>query len=85
MPNWVEKLLRVRYMPYQVSDLNRLQAMNKKSINFDRQGNVNKGLGYWVALVLGLGGSGVKGAAARWGVLLALAYAFQLKRKSLGL
>lgn len=84
MPNWIDKLLRVRYMPYQASDLKTFQSMNKKSVNFDRQGNVNKGLGYWLALVLGLGGSG-KGAALRWGILLALAYAFQLKRKSLGL
>jgi len=85
VPAWVDKLLRVRYMPYQRSDLERFRKMQAGSVNFDRQGNVTRGLGYWIALVLGLGGSSAKGAAVRWGILLAVAVSLGVRRKTLGL
>lgn len=84
-PNWVEKLLRARYMPYKASELKRLQVMSRKKMNFDRDGNVNKGLGYWLGLIFGLGSSGAKGAVIRWGLVIALAISLGLKKKSIGL
>ncbi|KIH88112.1 aldehyde dehydrogenase (NAD(P)+) [Sporothrix brasiliensis 5110] len=53
-PSWMEGLLRVRYMPYDWSNRRMVDFLAAKP-NFDRNGNVNKGLGYWLRLVLGLG------------------------------
>ncbi|KAL1903265.1 Hexadecenal dehydrogenase [Sporothrix stenoceras] len=54
-PRWMEGLLRVRYMPYDWSQMRMINFLAAKP-NFDRNGNINKGLGYWVRLVFGLGG-----------------------------
>ena len=52
--------------------------MTGKKPNFDRNGAVVKGFGYWTFLILGLGGKGAKGALARWLVILAGYYAAEL-------
>lgn len=85
VPTWMDKLLRVRYPPYQSKDLSQFQAMSRKKMNFDRDGNVNQGLGYWLGFVFGLGSSSAKGAAIRWGLLIVLAVSLGLKKKSIGL
>src|SRR6201999_3947812 len=69
-PGWADKLLRVRYMPYDWAGLRRLRRFTNAKPNFDRSGQIVKGLGYWVGLVLTLGGRGAKGALLRWLVLL---------------
>ena len=86
MPNWADKLLRVRYMPFSKSELSRYLKMSSKKPNFDRSGNINKGLGYWLSLIFKLGGKSGKGAVARWGFLAAiLAVSIELKRRNAGL
>ena len=78
LPSWLENLLRVRYMPYQPWRLKQLQKVVGKKPDFDRDGNVIKGLSYWTKVVLSLGAKGAGGAALRWGVLLAVAFAMGL-------
>ncbi|CCC13044.1 hypothetical protein SMACR_06187 [Sordaria macrospora] len=72
-PTWMDRFLRVRYMPYDWSELRFLQRLTDKKPNFDRQGTVVKGVGYWMWFFLGLGtqGGGAKGALKRWLVVLA--------------
>ncbi|KAL1836203.1 hypothetical protein VTJ49DRAFT_5456 [Mycothermus thermophilus] len=60
-PGWADSLLAVRYMPFDMGKLKLLSRLTEKKPNFDRDGKVVKGLGYWVGLVFGLGGRGVKG------------------------
>jgi beta-apo-4'-carotenal oxygenase len=62
-------------MPYQPWRLKQLQKVVAKKPNFDRDGNVIKGLAYWTKVVLSLGAKGAAGAALRWGVLVAVALA----------
>ncbi|CAH0053105.1 unnamed protein product [Clonostachys solani] len=85
VPAWVDAFLRVRYMPYSNSELKRFKGMTTAKPNFDRDGNVTKGLGYWIGFVFGLGGSSAKSAVLRWGLLITLAISLGLKRSSLGL
>jgi beta-apo-4'-carotenal oxygenase len=85
IPGWMDKLLRVRYMPYMASDLKRYNSMSTQKPNFDRNGNVARGIGYWIRMVLGLGGQGAKGAVTRWGVLIAVCLSVMLRSKSAGL
>ncbi|KAH8887753.1 aldehyde dehydrogenase [Thozetella sp. PMI_491] len=73
-PNWMERFLRVRYMPYNIKELKLLQRLTHPSPNFDRNGAIVKGLGYWTGLVLGLGGKGLKGAFLRWVFVLVSGY-----------
>lgn len=80
IPKWMDKLLRVRYMPYRAKDLKQYTMMSGKKPNFDRDGNVTKGLGYWLGLIFGLGSKGAKGAVLRWGVLIAMAISVRLNR-----
>ncbi|KJZ69668.1 hypothetical protein HIM_10941 [Hirsutella minnesotensis 3608] len=84
-PNWTEKMLRVRYMPYSMKELVRFRMLAVPKPNFDRDGNQVKGLKDWLGLLLGLGGKSFRGAAVRWGLLLALCALLGLKRSSLGL
>lgn len=70
-PLWLEKSLRVRYQPYDWGQLRFLKMMTESKPNFDRSGNVVRGLGYWMKLVLGLGGQSAKGACIRWLIALA--------------
>ncbi|GAB1316263.1 Hexadecenal dehydrogenase [Madurella fahalii] len=75
-PSWAESLLRVRYMPYDLSRLKLLGRLMDKKPNFDRNGKVVKGLGYWVSMILTLGGKGAKGALMRWLAVLAAHYLY---------
>lgn len=73
-------MLRVRYMPYSYSELGRFRILNGYKPNFDRSGNVNSGLGYWLSFVFGLGGQ--SNTTARWALLLSLAMVcIRLKRR----
>lgn len=72
-PKWMEGLLRVRYMPYDWSQRRMVDFLAAKP-NFDRDGNVNTGLGYWVRLLFGLGGRNAQGAFFRWFVVLVAAF-----------
>ena len=86
VPKWAEAVLRVRYMPYSTSEVARYQKMTGLKPNFDRNGNVSRGLKYWLGFVVGLGGKSASSAAIRWGVVFALVATFVgLKRDSLGL
>ncbi|ROT35643.1 aldehyde dehydrogenase 3H1 [Sodiomyces alkalinus F11] len=71
VPAWVDKLLRVRYMPYSPKELARLRSMSALRCDFDRAGRPIRGLRYWLVLVLGLGSPTFKGALFRWAVALA--------------
>ncbi|KJZ78226.1 hypothetical protein HIM_02264 [Hirsutella minnesotensis 3608] len=84
-PNWAERVMRMRYMPYSMKELARYRMLSVPGPNFDRDGNAVRGLKYWLGLLLGLGGKSFRGAAVRWGLLLALCAALGLKRSSLGL
>ncbi|KAL0469871.1 aldehyde dehydrogenase [Neurospora intermedia] len=71
-PTWMDRFLRVRYMPYDWSELRLLQRWTNKKPNFDRQGTVAKGSEYWMWYFLGLGTKGgVKGALMKWLVVVA--------------
>jgi len=81
-PNFLEPLMRVRYMPFRWGELQRMRRMTGGKPDFDRDGRVVKGLWYWVKMVLTLrlgpgaakGDSGVTGALLRWAVLLGCVY-----------
>ncbi|KAG6155359.1 hypothetical protein E4U37_001231 [Claviceps purpurea] len=85
VPSWAEKLLRVRYMPYSFSELDRYRSLNGHTPNFDREGNTLGGLKQWFGFAARLGGKDSTGGAARWGVLFALvAVILRLKIVKLG-
>ncbi|KAJ4395831.1 Hexadecenal dehydrogenase [Gnomoniopsis smithogilvyi] len=65
-PAWAEGSLRVRYQPYDWSQLRMLQWLAARKPNFDRDGKVVRGAGYWLKFVLGLGTTQKKGALLRW-------------------
>jgi beta-apo-4'-carotenal oxygenase len=73
-PNWMDKLLRVRYMPYLESELKRAQWLSSSKPNFDRNGKKIQGASYWLWMVFGLGGPSAKGALLRWLFVLASGY-----------
>ncbi|TRX97252.1 hypothetical protein FHL15_002046 [Xylaria flabelliformis] len=75
-PSWMDKLLRVRYLPYSAKDLKQFLWMNSVTPDFDRNGRQLRGLGYWLWMVFGLGGPTAKGAFLRWLAVLAVGYAY---------
>lgn len=77
-PNWIESQLRLRYQPYEWGQLKIMRWMTEKKPNFDRNGNVVRGVGYWLKFVLGLGTAEKKGALLRWLVLAAGWYYYTL-------
>ncbi|ROV94567.1 hypothetical protein VMCG_08144 [Cytospora schulzeri] len=81
-PYWLESALRVRYQPYDWSQLKLMRLLEKRP-DFDRDGKVVRGLGYWVKLVLGLGTSEKNGALLRW-LVLALGWYYLTGGKVLG-
>jgi beta-apo-4'-carotenal oxygenase len=85
VPGWADKLLRVRYMPYSWGALKSHHRMSTKKPNFDRNGNLSKGLSYWLTILLSLGSKSAAGFVFRLGVVLAMAVTLRLKRDSLGL
>lgn len=75
-PSWSEKLIAVRYMPFDYKKLKLLTRFTNKKPNFDRSGKVVKGLGYWTGVVCGLGGKSAKGAFMRWAIVLLAHYLY---------
>ncbi|POS74823.1 fatty aldehyde dehydrogenase [Diaporthe helianthi] len=65
-PAWAESTLRVRYQPYDWSQLKMLNFLTERKPNFDREGRVVNGVGYWIKFLLGLGTAEKKGALLRW-------------------
>ncbi|EEY18149.1 aldehyde dehydrogenase 3I1 [Verticillium alfalfae VaMs.102] len=81
VPSWLDKFLRVRYMPYSPKELARLQSMSAGKPDFDRSGNQIRGLGYWFSFLTGFGAKTVKGALLRW--IVALVAAVLAKKRGL--
>ncbi|KOS20194.1 Beta-apo-4'-carotenal oxygenase [Escovopsis weberi] len=79
MPFWADALMRVRYMPYLPGQHQQFRRIGYAAPNFDRNGDVVKGLGYWASFVLTLGAKRASGAAARWAILLLTAFALKLR------
>ncbi|KAK4239927.1 beta-apo-4'-carotenal oxygenase [Achaetomium macrosporum] len=75
-PAWAEPLIAVRYMPFDMSKLRLLNRLTGPKANFDRNGKVVKGFGYWASFILGLGGKSAKGAFLRWLIVLAAHYLY---------
>lgn len=71
-PGWLEKMLAIRYPPY-AGKLKKFQSQNGLKPNFDRSGNEIKGIGYWLGVVLSLGGDSPKSALKRWAAAVILA------------
>ncbi|GAP83098.1 putative aldehyde dehydrogenase [Rosellinia necatrix] len=60
-PGWMDKLLRVRYLPHSPRELRQFLWLNSTRPDFDRSGRRVAGVAYWAWLVLGLGGPSAKG------------------------
>lgn len=77
-PTWVDGLLRVRYMPYDMGKYKQMTALNATP-DFDRSGRVQaSGIGYWLKVLVGLGGTKAKGAFVRWAVVALAVYMWKL-------
>ncbi|KAK3937906.1 beta-apo-4'-carotenal oxygenase [Diplogelasinospora grovesii] len=61
-PGWADRLIRVRYMPFSFSEMRLLQRLTEVKPNFDRNGTITRGFGYWLGLIFGLGGRSAKGS-----------------------
>jgi beta-apo-4'-carotenal oxygenase len=82
VPLWIDSLIRVRYMPYKSSELERSQRMAAKP-NFDRSGKRITSLASRLGWLVGLGAGGAKGALFRWLFVLGAAwYTLVLKKAS---
>ncbi|WYZ41878.1 hypothetical protein EsH8_V_000773 [Colletotrichum jinshuiense] len=81
-PTWIEKFLRVRYMPYSPKELARIQRVSAGKPNFDRNGVQARGVGYWLSFVTGLGAKGAKGALLRWVLALVSMFALTQRRNN---
>jgi beta-apo-4'-carotenal oxygenase len=80
-PSWLEKLLRIRYMPYNMEELNRLKKLTAPKPDFDREGRQIRGLAYWSSLLLRLGAKSGKGAFLRWFIVLSSWYVLTFKKE----
>ncbi|GKU01065.1 aldehyde dimeric nadp-preferring [Fusarium langsethiae] len=83
VPYWADALFRVRYMPYEWPNMNRIKSIAQPKPNFDRDGNKTKGFGYFVALIFGLGSKKAKGALLRWAFLVVTAAVLEAKKGTL--
>jgi beta-apo-4'-carotenal oxygenase len=66
-PNWMEKLLDVRYPPY-AGKLSKFRMTSELRPNFDRQGNEITGVQYWLGFVFRMGGENTKEVLVRWAI-----------------
>jgi beta-apo-4'-carotenal oxygenase len=82
-PGWMEKLLAVRYPPYD-GKLAKFRQTSELKPNFDRDGNEIKGVKYWLGLLVGLGGGTPKRVLSKWlvAVILAIGKPFDGKRRN---
>ncbi|RKF83560.1 Beta-apo-4'-carotenal oxygenase [Golovinomyces cichoracearum] len=71
-PSWMEKLLSVRYPPYD-GKLAKIRAMNNAKPNFDRNCKEIKDLRYWFKLLLSLGSDSFKSALTKWAAVFLFA------------
>jgi beta-apo-4'-carotenal oxygenase len=71
-PGWIEKLLEIRYPPYD-GKLKKYRMSTELKPNFDREGREIKGVGYLLKLLFTLGGSSTKGVLARWALVALIA------------
>lgn len=84
VPGWADLLLKLRYMPYDMRELARTQALTSLRPNFDRDGNPKRGVFYYLGLLFTLGGRGRKSSISRWAILISVvAYLFQLRQAKL--
>lgn len=73
-PNWMEKLLDVRYPPY-AGKLAKFRMTSELRPDFDRAGNEIRGVQYWFGFLFRLGGEGRKDVLVRWAVTALVAIA----------
>ncbi|KAH8596477.1 Aldehyde/histidinol dehydrogenase [Bisporella sp. PMI_857] len=71
-PGWMEKLLDVRYPPYN-GKLAKVRKTSELKPNFDRSGKQIKGIKYWLGLIFALGGESSTGTFVRWAFTALLA------------
>lgn len=83
VPGFLEKALTMRYPPYTDGKLK--MSVTGTSPGFDRNGNVTKGLGYWLSFLFTLGGKSASGSVSRWGLLVTIVLAVGMARKRLEL
>ncbi|KAM3524521.1 hypothetical protein NHJ13051_004471 [Beauveria bassiana] len=85
VPKWADLVLKLRYMPYDLKELARTQALTSLTPNFDRDGNPKRGLFYWISFLFTLGGRGSKKSSIlRWAILMpVVAYLVELRRAKL--
>ncbi|KAL2162426.1 hypothetical protein VTH06DRAFT_7339 [Thermothelomyces fergusii] len=60
-PSWAEIFVSFRYMPFKLSKLKLYTRFTTKKPNFDRNGKIVKGFGYWAGMLFGLGSKSAKG------------------------
>lgn len=82
-PSWIEKLLEIRYPPYD-NKLKRYRMSSELKPNFDRNGVEIKGLRYWIGFLLSAGTSSKKGGLLAWTFVALLAWADAKKRADTG-
>ncbi|KAI6248066.1 Beta-apo-4'-carotenal oxygenase [Erysiphe necator] len=68
-PNWMERLLNVRYPPYE-GKLAKLRAMNSSKPNFDRNCKEIKNFKYWSGILFSLGSDSIKSALIKWAAII---------------
>ncbi|PSR97620.1 fatty aldehyde dehydrogenase [Coniella lustricola] len=80
-PAWAEGSLRVRYQPYDWSQLRLMRWLEKKKVNFDRDGRITHGASYWLKYLLGLGAANKKSAVLRWLVIVFAWYSYTVRSR----
>lgn len=83
-PGWMDRFLRVRYMPYDWREM-RILTLTAPNPNFNRDGQVVRGLGYWLRLLLSLGSRNGRGVFLRWLGCAAILMAVLGKHQNQGL
>jgi len=71
-PGWMEKLLAIRYPPYD-GKLKKFRQTSELKPNFDRDGNEIKGVKYWMGFLINMGGGTPKRVLSKWIVAVILA------------
>ena len=79
-PSWLEALLSVRYMPYDMTEMQRIKRFIDSRPNFDRNGKQLKGWRHWSSFMFGLGAKNSTAALMRWVLVLFLSYTITAKR-----
>lgn len=80
VPKWADLILKLRYMPYDMTELKRSQMLTALKPNFDRNGRTKYGLFSWIAMLFTLGGKSKKSSILRWATLLAFVAFYKLRQ-----